>query len=137
MEYKLPFKDYNRALRKNKLLGLKCKECAKITCPPMMVCNECGAVDVEVVELSGKGKVVTYTTVRVAAEGRQNEVPYTIVLVELNEGPWIMGNMIEINPDTIVMEELIDREVKLGNKVFPGDKYSAGPAARPVFSFTN
>ena len=28
---------------------------------------------------------------------------------------------------------LIGRRLKLGNKVFPGDKYSAGEGARPVF----
>ena len=137
MEYKLPFKDYNNALKKNKLLGLKCKKCGAITCPPMMVCNECTAGDLDIVELSGKGKIVTFTKVNLAPEGRQNEVPYTIVLVELIEGPWIMGNLIDINPETITMEELIGKEVKMGSKVFPGDKYSAGPAAKPLFSFAH
>lgn len=46
-----------------------------------------------------------------------------------------MGNLIDIDPDNITMDKLIGKEVKLGNKVFPGDKYSAGPAARPLFSF--
>jgi len=135
MEYKLPFKDYNKALRKNKLIGLKCDKCGAVTCPPMMVCSECASTDLSIIELSGKGKIVTFTITNVAPEGRQNEVPYTIVMVELDEGPWIMGNLIDIDPAKITMEQLIGKEVKLGNKVFPGDKYSAGPAARPLFSF--
>ena len=36
MEYKLTFKEYNEALKKNTLLGLKCKECGTITVPPKM-----------------------------------------------------------------------------------------------------
>jgi len=60
--------------------------------------------------------------------------PYTIVMVELDEGPWIMGNLIDIAPDKVNME-LIGKEVKLGHKVFPGDTYSDGEAARPQFSF--
>lgn len=135
MKYKLPFKDYNRALKRNRLMGLKCNKCGAVTCPPMMVCNECTDTDLDLVQLSGRGRIVSFTTTNVAPEGRQNEVPYTIVLVELNEGPWIMGNLIDIDPDNITMEELMGKEVKLGNKVFPGDKYSAGPAARPLFSF--
>jgi len=87
-----------------------------------------------VVELKGKGRIQTFTTVYVTSEGRQNEVPYTIVLVELDEGPWIMGNLIDIDPSQVTME-LIGRRVKMGHKVFPGDKYSAGDGARPLFSF--
>lgn len=133
MEYKLPFKDYNKALRKNKLMGLKCNKCGTVTCPPMMVCSECSGTDLDIVQLTGKGKIVTFTTTNVAPEGRQNEVPYTIVLVELNEGPWIMGNLVDMDPAMVTMD-VIGKSVKLGHRVFPGDKYSAG-SARPAFNF--
>ena len=133
-EYKLTFKEYNEALKKNKLLGLKCKKCATITVPPKMVCRKCASPDLEVVEVKDKGKIRTFTTVYVGAEGREGECPYIIVLVELDEGPWIMGNLIDIDPNQATME-LIGRRVKMGHKVFPGDKYSAGDGARPLFSF--
>jgi hypothetical protein len=134
VEYKLTFKEYNEALKKDKLLGLKCKECGKINVPPKMVCGQCTSLDMEVVELSGKGNIQTFTTVFVAPEGREAEAPYTIVMVELDEGPWIAGNLIDIDPGKVTME-LIGKRVKLGHKVFPGDKYSAGDMARPLFSF--
>ena len=133
MEYKLTFKDYNEALKENKLLGLKCQECGTVTVPPKMVCRKCASPDMEVVELKGKGKIQTFTTCNVAPEGREDEVPYVILLVELDEGPWIMGNLTGIDPKTTTVE-LIGKRVKMGgNKVFPGDKYSAGEGARPVF----
>ena len=134
MEYKLTFTEYNEALKQDRLLGLKCKQCGAITVPPKMVCRNCTAPDLEVVELSGRGKIRTFTTVFVAPEGREGEVPYTIVLVELDEGPWIMGNLIDIDPAKATME-LIGKRVKMGHKVFPGDKFSAGDGARPLFSF--
>jgi hypothetical protein len=99
-----------------------------------MVCGQCTSLDMEVLELSGKGNIQTFTTVFVAPEGREAEVPYTIVMVELDEGPWIVGNLIDIDPSKATME-LIGKRVKLGHKVFPGDKYSAGDMARPLFSF--
>ena len=136
MEYKLTFREYNKSLKRNKLLGLKCNNCQAVTCPPKMTCQECTGTDLEVTELSGKGKIVSYTVIYVAPEGRENETPYTVVLVELEEGPWIMGNLIDIDPARVGME-LIGRQVKLGHKVFPGDKYSDGDAARPLFSFAN
>jgi uncharacterized OB-fold protein len=134
MEYKLDFRAYSDALKKNKLLGLKCSNCGTVTCPPKMTCQECTGTDLEIVELSGKGKIMTFTTTYVAPLGREVEAPYTIVMVELDEGPWIAGNLIDIDPNKAGME-LIGRRVKLGHKVFPGDRYSAGEAARPMFSF--
>ena len=133
MEYKLTFKDYNQALKENKLLGLKCKRCSTVTVPPKMVCRKCTSPDMEVVELTGKGKIQTFTTCNVAPEGREGEVPYVILLVELDEGPWIMGNLTGIDPKTTTVE-LIGKRVKMGeSKVFSGDKYSAGEGARPIF----
>ncbi len=133
MEQKLYFKDYNEALKQNKLLGLKCRQCSAITVPPKMACRQCGSNDMEVIELKTDGKIKTFTTVFVGAEGRESEVPYILVIVELEEGPWVMGNLEGIDPKTATME-LIGKKVKMGNKVFPGDKYSAGESARPIFS---
>jgi len=135
MEYKLTFKEYNEALKQNKLLGLKCRACGAITALPKMVCRQCTSSDMEILELKGTGKIKTFTTVYVASEGREDEVPYTIVLVELDESPWIMGNLGDIDPTQATIE-LIGRKVKMGHKVFPGDKYSAGDGARPLFSLT-
>jgi uncharacterized OB-fold protein len=132
MEYKLIFKDYNEALKQGKLLGLKCKACDAITVPPKIVCRQCASPDMTIVELKPGGKILTFTTVYVAAEGREAEVPYVIVMVELTDGPWLMGNLEGIDPRTATME-LIGKQVKMGSKIFTGDKYSAGESARPVF----
>ncbi len=133
MEHKLTFNDYNEALKENKLLGLKCKECGTITVPPKMVCRQCASPDMEFIALKGSGKIQTFATVNVAPEGREDEVPYIIVLVELDEGPWIMGNLTGVDPDKATME-LIGKRVKMGHKVFPGDKYSSGESASPLFN---
>ena len=134
MECRLIFKDYSEALKNDKLLGLKCRDCGAITVPPKMVCQGCTGYEMDIVELKGTGKIKTFTTVYVAAEGRESECPYIIVMVELDEGPWIMGNLADVDPDKASME-LIGRKVKMGSKLFPGDKYSAGEAASPLFSF--
>ncbi len=133
MEHKLNFKQYSEALKQNKLLGLKCKQCGNITVPPKIGCSKCYCTELDIVELSGKGKIQTFTTVFVPPEGREGECPYIIVLVELEEGPWIMGNLTGIDPNKVNME-IMGKSVKMGHAVFPGDKYSAGEGARPLFS---
>jgi uncharacterized OB-fold protein len=132
MAYRLTSKDYYEALKQDRLLGLKCRECGAVTVPPAMVCRECAGPDLEIVELNGTGTIRTFTTVFVAAEGRESELPYTIVMVVLDEGPWLMGNLDGIDPKLASME-LIGKKVKLGHKVFPGDKYSAGEGVSPLF----
>jgi len=134
MEYKLTFQQYNQALKENKLLGLKCQECGAVTAPPKMVCRKCTSPNLEILELTGQGEVKTFTTVNVAPEGREEEVPYIIVLVGLDEGPWIMGNLENIDPAEASIETVIGKRVKMTHKVFTGDRYSAGDGARPLFS---
>ena len=133
MECKLTFKNYNEALKMNKLLGLKCQKCGAVMVPPKMVCRQCASPDLEAIELAGKGRIQTFTVCNVAPEGREDELPYIVVLVELDEGPWIMGNLTEIDPNAATMK-LIGKRVKMKQaKVFSGDKYSAGDGAAPLF----
>lgn len=133
MEHKLSFKEYNEALKQNKLLGLKCRKCGAVTVPPRIACSKCTSTELDVTELSGKGTIQTFTTVFVPPEGREPESPYVIVVVELDEGPWLMGNLTGVDPKSVTMD-IMGKRVKMGHAVFPGDKYSAGDAARPLFS---
>jgi uncharacterized OB-fold protein len=133
VEYKLTSKSYYEALKQDKLLGLRCRACNAVTVPPAMVCRGCTGQNLEIVGLRGSGRIRSFTTVYVAPEGRESEVPYIIVLVELDEGPWLMGNLTGIDPATVSMA-LIGKEVKMGHKVFTGDKYSAGEGVSPLFS---
>ncbi len=134
MKYKIDFRTYSDALKKNQLLGLRCTSCGSVTCPPKMVCQECASPEQDIIELSGKGEIKTFTTPYVASLGREAETPYTVVMVALDEGPWISGNLIEIDPATVTMN-VIGRKVTMGHKVYPGDLYSSDEAAYPAFSF--
>ncbi len=135
MEYKLTYKEYTEALKQNKLLGLKCKSCGTVTVPPKMVCRSCAGPELEVLELKGTGRIQTFTTCNVAPEGREDEVPYIIMLVELDEGPWIMGNLIGVDPEKATMETVMGKGVRMTEtRVFSGDKSSAGEGASPTFA---
>ena len=134
MKHALIYKDYNDALKENRILGVKCLACGQVMTPPKMVCPSCGASDMEITEFKGTGKVRTFTTVYVGAEGREAEVPYVIVIVELDEGPWIMGNLDGIDPKEVSMD-IVGKPVSIeSSRVFEGDAYSGGEGARPVFT---
>ena len=132
MQYTLDFRTYSDALKKNELLGIKCRQCDTVTCPPKMNCSNCCGNDLEISPLSGRGEIMTFTTTFVAPLDRGCEAPYTVVLVALEEGPWLIGNIVQVDPAEANMN-LIGRKVTLGHKVFPGDAFSDGEAARPLF----
>jgi hypothetical protein len=132
IEYKLTFKQFNETLRKkNKLLGLNCDDCGKYTCPPKMTCQECGGTNLKIAELSGNGKIVTFTSSYVIAAGREVEAPILVILVELDEGPWVMGNLVGIDPNQATMESIIGKKVQLvATRVLPTDMYSKGEESK-------
>ncbi len=131
MEYKLTARMFTEGLKENRLLGLKCGKCSAYTVPPKKVCMECGSEDMEISELSGMATIRTFTVIRVPPEGL--EAPYIVAMAELDEGPWVMGNIVDIDPDKATME-LMGKRVKLGHKVHPGDQFSAGEMVAMTFS---
>jgi hypothetical protein len=79
----------------------KCKECGSIQFPPRLVCPECGAQEFETVRLSGKGKLLTFTIIRVAPEGFGDLAPYAVGIVELEEGIRVMGQVVDCDPEAL------------------------------------
>ncbi|MDY6854964.1 MAG: Zn-ribbon domain-containing OB-fold protein [Thermodesulfobacteriota bacterium] len=131
MEYKLTYEEYKEALLGGKFLGLKCNKCSAYTVPPKKVCMECTSEDMDIVEIKKKGEVKTFTVIKVAPEGF--EPPYIVAMVELNEGPWVMGNIIDVDPYKANME-LIGKKVVIGAKEINGDKFSAGDGVALTFA---
>ena len=123
MEYPLGFEQYQQGLEKGRFLGLKCDTCDAYTFPPRGVCGDCGGSALKVAEMKGKGTLRSFTVIRVAPEGMQP--PYIVALVELDEGPWAIGNLVDINPDEADMG-LMGRRVRLGSQIvkqdIPGDE---------------
>lgn len=107
-------KEYFAALKQNKLLGVKCKNCGFVTAPPRLSCRRCGGQETDNIELSGRGKITTFTSVCIPPENRRGKAPYLVVMVELEEGSWIMGDLIGPDPSTAAID-LIGRPVKMDN----------------------
>ena len=133
VEAKLTFKDYNENLKQGRLSGLKCSGCGEVSAQPRIICAKCGGNALETIELKGSGAIQTFTVNYVAAEGREPEAPYIVAIVELDEGPWVMGNISGLKPEEATMD-IMGKKVRMeGSAVFAGDRYSSGEVARPVF----
>lgn len=53
-------KKWYDALNEGKIMGLKCKDCGIVEFPPVPICNSCSCTDMEWVEMSGEGELITF-----------------------------------------------------------------------------
>jgi len=84
-----------------KLMGAKCNKCGLVMLPPRPVCTKCYSKDLQWVELKGRGKLLTYTVIHVAPKQFEALAPYPVGIVELEEGPQLLGMIRNIEPDKI------------------------------------
>ena len=70
----------------------RCKACAHTYFPPRNHCPDCGARDVEVIRASGRGRLFSYIINHLPSPGF--EPPFAIAVVELEEGPRLMSNIV-------------------------------------------
>ncbi|HSW57747.1 MAG TPA: OB-fold domain-containing protein, partial [Dehalococcoidales bacterium] len=102
-----------------RLWGQKCRRCGFITAPPRLACRQCAAHDSDLWELSGRGRIATFTAVYVPTHHRIGKTPYLVVMVEMEEGPWVMGNLAEADPASASLD-LIGRKVRMNNALYGG-----------------
>lgn len=75
-----------------KLLIQGCKSCGELHHPPTAACRDCGSLDLAPVEMSGRGKLFTFTVVH-APVTPPFVAPYPVILVELEEGPRVVSEL--------------------------------------------
>jgi uncharacterized OB-fold protein len=94
-----PFWDATRA---HTLLLQRCDECRSLRFIPSEICSVCHSEEFAWSPVSGRGSIYTYSVVhRAPNPAYQRDVPYTIVHVTLEEGPRMIGNLVECSPDAV------------------------------------
>ena len=78
--------------REGELRLQRCDDCGKVYFPPRPFCPGCASREVSVFKASGRGILYSYVINHRAAPGF--EPPYSIAVVELDEGPRMMTNIV-------------------------------------------
>ncbi len=95
------------------LLGNKCKSCNQIFFPKVAVCPECLKADsLEEVKLSPRGKLYTFTIVRVPSPGFK--VPYAFGYIDLPEKVRVCSQISAPEPMEKNLQLGMDMELSLG-----------------------
>jgi uncharacterized OB-fold protein len=94
--------------RDHKLLLQRCTRCATVYFPPRPFCPACSTREVEIQEASGRGFLYSYVISHrphPAFDG-----PYSIAVVELDEGPRMMTNIVgcEQTPEALQLDMAVE-----------------------------
>ncbi len=82
--------------RRHELLIQRCDACAGLRYWNAPMCARCNALEATPVRASGRGTIFSYTTThRAFSPAWQGKVPYTVVVVELEEGPRMTSMLVE------------------------------------------
>jgi hypothetical protein len=71
-----------------------CNACDNTYFPPRPFCPDCGSREVSVITASGRGFLYSYVINHLPSPGFENG-PYAIAVVELEEGPRLMSNILD------------------------------------------
>src|SRR3954468_9859935 len=88
------------ACRDHRLVLQRCGRCSTWRFPPRPVCPLCTSTDVTWREASGRGLVHSYTICHPPVlPAFAERTPYAVIVVELDEGPYIVSNLLDADPE--------------------------------------
>jgi len=86
----------------HKLLLPRCHACGKFWFPPSQRCTHCLSADFGWEDTAGRGRIYSFVVYhRVYHPGFESDVPYAVAVIELDEGPRLIANIVGTAPDAI------------------------------------
>ena len=86
------------------LLLQRCSSCQAYRHPPAPICPNCLSDQHEWIPASGRGSVYTFVVVRESrARGWDKMVPYVVAVIELEEGPRMLSNLKNVEPEEVAI----------------------------------
>lgn len=90
------------ALKNRMVLLPKCNACGVVWHPPSPFCPDCWSKDFTWKRLSGKGRVNSWVVFHQAYfSSLKDDIPYNVAEVELDEGPRLLTNLVDVSNDKI------------------------------------
>jgi uncharacterized protein len=97
------------------LVGEVCPHCDAKIFPPRDVCPYCGQDAKTKFAFSGKGEVYSFTTISDAPAGYEENAPYTVALVKLDEGPVVTAQLTDLGEQPVEIGmpvEMVTRKIR-------------------------
>ena len=89
-----------QAARERRLVIQRCAACGRLRWPPELACYECGSLEHEWAQMSGRATLYTWTVAHPPLLPYfLQRTPWPIAVVQLEEGPRLVTNLVGIEPD--------------------------------------
>ena len=98
-----------------KLTGEVCPHCQARLFPPRDVCPECGGEAKTFFTFSGRGEIYSFTTVYDPPAGYEENAPYTVALIRLEEGPLVTAQLTDLGNQSVTIGtpvEMVTRKLR-------------------------
>jgi uncharacterized OB-fold protein len=93
---------YRECAREGRLVFQRCQECGTLRHPPRVLCVQCGSDRVSWVPSAGQGTIFSWTVTHQAPHPAfAGQVPYAVVVVELEEGVRIVASLRELSLENL------------------------------------
>ena len=84
------------AAHRHELVVQRCSRCGTLRFPARTICSRCLSREAGWVPVSGRGAVFSFAVMHQAIHpGFAAEVPYAVVVIELEEGPRLLSNLVD------------------------------------------
>ena len=80
-------------LEEGKVAGTRCRKCGESFFPPRADCFKCLSDEMEWFEITGPGRLISYSTLIYAPTGFEHDLPYTIALVQFGKDIKLFGRL--------------------------------------------
>ena len=91
--------------RRHQLVVQRCRSCATPRFPARDICSRCLSREAEWTPVVGRGVVFSWATMhQVYHPGFADEVPYAVLVVEMEEGPRLVGNLRDLAPAELALD---------------------------------
>ena len=77
--------DFIDYMEKGKVMYTRCKDCGLVFFPPRADCYQCLTSNMEWAEVSGNGKLISYSKLEYAPIGFGDDLPYSIALLDYGD----------------------------------------------------
>jgi uncharacterized OB-fold protein len=82
------------AAAQGRLLVKRCEDCQGLIWYPGAICPDCGSMRTQWLQVSGLGRVYSYTINHRGEGAYAGAPPYVLAYVQLDEGPKVMTNIV-------------------------------------------
>ena len=100
---------WRRTKERYNLIGSMCGTCGTHYMPARAICPKCRRKGkLTPYKFAGKGKIFSYTVIRVAPEDYEYFVPYVLAIIDLEEGARITGQVVDTDPEKVEIGQEVE-----------------------------